>query len=202
MKQSLMERIEKVEGREPSMYMLDGVPHIGVGHNIVSRPLADETLEVLGIEDESELMQVTLTDEQIDYLFNMDAAIATRDVISVIGEDVFNGLDETRQDVLIDMSFNLGRPRFSKFKKMIAAVQSGDFDEAANQILDSKAARDPLTSGRYHNLANEMRNGDDTPTTTRPPVTEAPPESNETAFDMLVRIEAKLDEVLAKLNGD
>ena len=70
---------------------------------------------------------------------------------SIIG-DIFDTLSDERQDVLVDMSFNLGRPRFSKFKNMIGAVQDGDFSKAADEILDSKAARDPLTKSRYENL--------------------------------------------------
>lgn len=156
-KQKLLQRIEAVEGREHKMYMLDGIPHIGIGHNIISRPLCDETLDFLGIEDESELMTTELNDAQCEYLLEKDLDIAFKDTIGVINEGVFARLTDARQDVLIDMCFNLGRPRFSKFAKMIQAVQDGDFDEAANQILDSKAARDPLTKGRYENLANEMR---------------------------------------------
>lgn len=152
----LRKRIEEVEGREEECYMLNGVPHIAVGHNVVSRPLADETLEYLGIEDESELMHVTLTDDQIDYLLDKDLEIAIADTEKLIGKDVFDGLSQERQEVLVDMSFNLGRPRFSKFKKLIAAVQAGDFEEAGAQILDSKAARDPLTKSRYEKLAREM----------------------------------------------
>lgn len=163
-RQKLLERIEAVEGREYKMYMLDGVPHIGIGHNIISRSLCDETLDFLGIEDESDLMTAELNDEQCEYLFYKDLDIAIADAKSVINNhgggvtlDTFDKLSDERQDVLIDMSFNLGRPRFSKFQKMIGAVQVGDFDEAAAQILDSKAARDPLTKDRYENLAKEMR---------------------------------------------
>ena len=47
---------------------------------------------------------------------------------------------------------------------MIDAVQAGDFDEASAQILDSKAARDPLTQKRYRDLAERMQNGTVTPT--------------------------------------
>ena len=158
-KTKLMGRIEKVEGREHTMYMLDGIPHIGVGHNIISRSLAEKTLEVLGIEDESDLMTVTLNDEQVDYLFERDLDIAIEDARQVVGEDVFDGLSSERQDVLVDMSYNLGRPRFKLFKKMLDAVQAGDFDEASAQILDSNAARDPLTKDRYEGLASEMRDG-------------------------------------------
>ena len=162
-RQKLLDRIEAVEGRKHKMYMLDGVPHIGIGHNIISRPLCDETLDFLGIEDESDLMTAELNDDQCEYLLGKDLDIAIADAKSVIdgdptdGRHVFAKLTDARQDVLIDMSFNLGRPRFSKFAKMIKAIQDGDFDEAANQILDSKAARDPLTKSRYENLAKEMR---------------------------------------------
>lgn len=156
-RQVLLARIEAIEGRKYKMYMLDGIPHIGVGHNIISRQLADETLDFLGIEDEGDLMTAELNDAQCDFLLGKDLDIAIADARSVIGEDVFDALSDARQDVLVDMSFNLGRPRFSKFTKMIAAVQAGDFTEASVQILDSKAARDPLTKSRYENLAAEMR---------------------------------------------
>ena len=112
------------------MYMLDNIPHIAIGHNIISRSLADETLDFLGIEDEPDLMTAELNDEQCDFLLGKDLDIAIADAVSVIGEEVFSGLTDDRQDVLVDMSFNLGRPRFSKFKQMIKAVQDGDFDEA------------------------------------------------------------------------
>ena len=154
----LLKRIEDVEGRKYKMYMLDGIPHIGIGHNIISRSLADETLDFLGIEDEPDLMTAELNDEQCDYLLGKDLDIAIADAVSVIGEEVFTGLTDDRQDVLVDMSFNLGRPRFSKFKDMINAVQDGVIlTIAADEILDSNAARDPKTKTRYENLANEMR---------------------------------------------
>ena len=152
----LLKRIEDVEGRKYKMYMLDGIPHIGVGHNIISRSLADETLDFLGIEDEPDLMTAELNDEQCDFLLGKDLDIAIADARSVIGER-FPKLTDDRQNVLIDMSFNLGKNRFSKFKDMIKAVQESDFDGAAAEILDSKAARDPKTKTRYENLAKEMR---------------------------------------------
>ena len=153
----LLKRIEAVEGRKYKMYMLDGIPHIGIGHNIISRPLVEETLDFLGIEDEPDLMTAELTDEQCEFLLGKDLDIAIADAVSVIGEEIFDSLSDERQDVLVDMSFNLGKNRFSKFKDMIGAVQAGHFDSAADEILDSKAARDPKTKTRYENLAQEMR---------------------------------------------
>ena len=158
-KQAFMEEVEKKEGREYTMYMLENVPHIGIGHNIISRALADETLDFLGIEDESELMTATLNDAQCEFLLEKDVDIAINDAISLIGQEAFDAMDATRQHVVVDMSFNLGRPRFKLFEKMLDAVKTGDYNEASAQILDSKAARNPLTSKRYHELSEQMRVG-------------------------------------------
>jgi lysozyme len=36
------------------------------------------------------------------------------------------------------MAFNLGRSRLGKFKKMIEAVNEGDYEKAAEEMIDSK----------------------------------------------------------------
>ena len=36
-----------------------------------------------------------------------------------------------------DMIFNMGYDRVSKFKKMLTAFSKGDYDTAANEMLDS-----------------------------------------------------------------
>jgi lysozyme len=69
----------------------------------------------------------------------------------------FDTLSPVRQEVLSELSFNLGRSRLALFLKTRAAVDAGDWDEAAVQILDSKAARQlPL---RYGELADMMSTG-------------------------------------------
>lgn len=52
----------------------------------------------------------------------------------------FNGLSANRQDVLIDMAYNLGLPGLMKFKKMLAAVNEGGFGRASREMLNSKWA--------------------------------------------------------------
>ena len=42
---------------------------------------------------------------------------------------------------LLNMNFNLGWPRLAGFKKMLAALEAGDFHNAADEALDSKWAR-------------------------------------------------------------
>jgi len=53
----------------------------------------------------------------------------------------WEALSEIRQAVMIDMMYNLGWPRLSKFKKTLAAVNDGYFDRAAAEMLDSRWAR-------------------------------------------------------------
>lgn len=66
-------------------------------------------------------------------------------------------LDATRQDVVTNMVFNIGIPRLSGFKKMLAALQAGDYNEAANQMLDSKWAQQ--VGLRASELSQQMRTG-------------------------------------------
>ena len=61
---------------------------------------------------------------------------AINDCISLF--DNFDKLPEDIQHVLTNMSFQLGRPRLSKFKKMIAAVHNEDYREMATQMEDSR----------------------------------------------------------------
>ena len=47
-------------------------------------------------------------------------------------------LDADRHRVIANMCFNLGPPRFSKFKQFIAAMQISDWEKAAEEMMDSK----------------------------------------------------------------
>ena len=49
-------------------------------------------------------------------------------------------LSDARQRVLVDMVFNLGISRFMQFQNTIAAIESGDYDKAADEMLDSRWA--------------------------------------------------------------
>ena len=70
----------------------------------------------------------------------------------------FSDLSENRQVALIDMCFNLGIQGFLNFKEMIAALESHDYDRAANEMLDSKWAEQ--AKERATQLAHIMRTGE------------------------------------------
>lgn len=65
-------------------------------------------------------------------------------------------LDPARQMVIMNMIFNMGN-RFDQFKKMHAALEHGDYQEASVQMLESVWARQ--VKSRATHLANQMREG-------------------------------------------
>ena len=62
--------------------------------------------------------------------------------------------DQARR-ALLNMAFNLGWPKLSKFKKMLAALKDGDFDKAAEEALDSIWAGQ--VGARAHRIAHLYR---------------------------------------------
>jgi lysozyme len=66
-------------------------------------------------------------------------------------------MSEPRQMVFVDMCFNLGWPRFSQFRRMLASAEDGDYATAADEMIDSRWARQVGT--RADLLETMMRNG-------------------------------------------
>ena len=67
-------------------------------------------------------------------------------------------LDSTRRNVVYNMVFNLGIVRFLKFKKLIAAIEKGDYIEASLEMMDSKWAHQ--VGRRAIRLAETMSSGE------------------------------------------
>lgn len=65
-------------------------------------------------------------------------------------------LDPVRQMVIMNMIFNMGN-RFDQFKKMIAALEQGDFKTASVEMLDSRWAK--TVKGRAVHLSEQMKTG-------------------------------------------
>ena len=67
-------------------------------------------------------------------------------------------LTDDRRRVLANMGYQLGVAGLMGFKRMLAAIERGDYEAAAREMLDSKwAKRD--TPGRAGRLAERMRRG-------------------------------------------
>lgn len=78
----------------------------------------------------------------------------------------FRKLDLVRQGALVDMAYNMGQGSGNGasgllgFKNMIAALERGDFNTAADEVLNSKYARQ--TKGRATEIAELIRFGNGT----------------------------------------
>lgn len=67
------------------------------------------------------------------------------------------GLDDFRARVLIDMAFNMGVGGLLEFHKMLGHVERGEWDAAADDMLDSNYAREvPVRAAEN---ARRMRTG-------------------------------------------
>lgn len=90
-----------------------------------------------------------------------DAALAA-DVAHVIRQldaqaPWWRNLNDARQDVLVNMAFNMGVPGLLKFHHAIADMQQGQFGSAGNDLLDSEWAHQ--VHGRATRLASQMASG-------------------------------------------
>ena len=70
----------------------------------------------------------------------------------------FEELDTVaRRNVFIEMVYNMGPSRVAGFRNMLAAIREHDWETAAEEMLDSKWARQ--VKGRAVRLAELMRTG-------------------------------------------
>jgi lysozyme len=69
----------------------------------------------------------------------------------------FEKLDDVRQEVLLNMCFNLGISRLKQFKKTLNYIECGMYNDAATEMLDSKWA--DQVGRRARKLSDAMRTG-------------------------------------------
>jgi lysozyme len=115
---ALIDSLIKHEGYRNTVYQCTaGKPTIGIGHNLET-PISDTAI-----------MQILLDD--------IDACVAELDRT----RPNWRQHNEIRQNVLVEMVFNLGMPRLNKFTKMWAALDAKDYPRAASEALNSQWAK-------------------------------------------------------------
>ncbi len=146
---SLEQQLIDHEGLKLTPYICPaGFLTVGVGRNLVSKGLSENEKRALNVQNPEDLRGRWISLESAGLLLRNDI----EDVHSRLrGLDWFDRLDWIRQRVLIDMGFNLGISGLMGFKRMIAALKVGDFQEAAREMMDSKWAR------QVPNRANRLR---------------------------------------------
>ena len=130
---SVIDDIKRDEGLKLKPYLCSaGKLTIGYGRNIEDRG-------------------VTL--EEAEYLLSNDIVLVMNQL--KIHLDFFNDLPKNVKDAMVNMCFNLGINRFLKFKKMLAALDAGDYERAAAEALDSRWARQ--VGARSVRIANQIK---------------------------------------------
>jgi GH24 family phage-related lysozyme (muramidase) len=139
--------IEDHEGRRVTAYLDSrNVRTIGVGFSL-QREDARDKIAALGLSYDVVCRgAISLTDAQVDTLLAADIETAISGARDCVRG--FDTLPSDAQMVIIDMVFNLGKRGFANFKKMITAVESGDWERAAAEMRDSVW---------YHQVGNRAR---------------------------------------------
>ena len=138
--EKLIAMLKRHEGVETHAYECsEGKITVGVGRNI------------------DQAGGMGLSEDEVDYLLQNDVERVVKELAAEY--PWFNDLDDVRRDAMVDISFNLGATRLRLFKRALAAMETGNYKEAATEFLDSKWAKqvgsraleltDMISSGEY-----------------------------------------------------
>ena len=155
--QKLIDMLTRHEGCVLTVYKDSlGIDTIGIGRNLESRGILTTELQFLDYYDISEIYSGGgITEDGARYLLANDVAIIERELSAA--HPCVELLSENRVLVLLNMAFNLGMPRLRTFYKTWDAIHKKDYDVAAEQMLDSRWAKQ--VKGRATELAELMREG-------------------------------------------
>jgi len=144
--EDLKNEIKADEGCVNSVYLDHlNLKTLGVGHLVTEWD-----------EEYDQPVGTTVSDDRVNELFEKDINVALEECRYLY--DNFDNLPEEVQKIIGNMMFNLGRPRLSRFHKMKKAVLDKDWQEAANQMQDSKWYEQ--VTNRAERLCERMRNVD------------------------------------------
>ena len=135
-KHKLAEQLKKHEGMRLKPYTdTVGKLTLGIGRNL---------------EDKG------ITEQEAIFMLNNDVNYFYRQINKKL--TWFKYLDGARQNVLVNMAFNLGIAGLLTFKNMLNHCGDGHYDDAAKEMLNSKWARQ--VGYRAQELAEQMRTGE------------------------------------------
>jgi lysozyme len=133
--EKLLEELKRDEGYRDCVYTCSaGKLTIGYGHNVEDNPISDRAAELILLDD-------------------VGGVISRLEVLPW-----WRFLDGTRKRAMINMAFNLGFAGMMKFKKMIAAIEKKNFEQAATEMLNSRWA--DQVGERADRLAKMMFTGE------------------------------------------
>ena len=126
--EALREQLKIDEGVKYEIYKDHlGYPTFGIGH------LITENDPEHGEPDGTEI-----SEDRVNEVFATDVAKFVSES-KILFPDL-DDLPDVAQQVIVNMAFNMGRPRLSKFKNFIAGVNDRDWTRAAEEMMDSRWA--------------------------------------------------------------
>ena len=102
-----------------------GYPTFGIGHLVIKED--NEFGKDVGSE---------VSEDRVNECFESDVQSVIDDCKKL--HDGWDGYPQEAKQIIANMMFNMGLTRLSKFKNHNAALQSGDWKEAAKEGRDSK----------------------------------------------------------------
>lgn len=146
-RQRLIKEITSDEGCVLSIYEDHlGYKTVGIGHLII--PSDPEWGRKVG---------TPVTQTRCDELFFYDINIVLKECEERFHNNWIDWPEEVKL-IIGNMAFNLGGPRLSKFKKMLAAINKEDYKLASKEGLDSKWAKQVYNRARR--LMDRLRDVD------------------------------------------
>ena len=141
--EQLREQLEVDEGCVYEIYNDHlGYPTFGIGHLVTESD-----------PEQGQSLGTTVSSERVAEAFESDIQSVLRDC-NILYSD-FHNLPEEAQQVIANMMFNLGRPRLSKFAGMKRGVDARDWNQAADEMVDSNWYRQ--VTNRADRLVERIR---------------------------------------------
>lgn len=140
----VQKQLEIDEGVEFKIYEDHlGYPTFGVGHLVLKTD-----------EEYGQPIGSLITPERVKSAFKHDLSVAIDEC--TILYNMWDAYPDEVQEILVNMLFNLGRPRLSKFKNFKKALDSRCWDVAATEGRDSLWYRQ--VGNRAERLMTRMEN--------------------------------------------
>lgn len=136
--QSLRLVLEQDEGVVHEIYEDHlGNPTCGIGHLIIE---ADR--------EHAWPIGTAISEARVTQLYNQDVAVALKDARWISPD--FDELPDAARIVIASLCFQLGSPRYQKFRLHHAAIEARDWREAAAQLRDSRLYRQTTNRTERH----------------------------------------------------
>ena len=145
-RQAVYEQLKIDEGVTYEIYLDHlGYHTFGVGHLVLKTD-----------PEYGQPVGTPVSEERVKECFEKDLDTAIEECKKLYGPGTFNNFPGEVQEVLVNMLFNLGRPRLSKFRNFNSKLNEGDWAGAAPEGLDSLWARQ--VGARAERLMERLKN--------------------------------------------